>query len=75
MGLSSVADRRNHLPRRGRGSWSREAPGNVAQNKAAAIIPKQPILAERRRRVAAGEEHFIPLEEAMRQLREEVACV
>jgi hypothetical protein len=32
------------------------------------------ILAERRRRVAAGEEHFIPLEEAMRQLREEVAC-
>lgn len=32
------------------------------------------ILAERRRRVAAGEEHFIPLEEAFRQLREEVAC-
>ena len=32
------------------------------------------ILAERRRRVAAGEEKFIPLEEAMRQLREEIAC-
>ena len=32
------------------------------------------ILDERRRRVAAGEEKFIPLEEAMRQLREEVAC-
>jgi len=29
------------------------------------------VLAERRRRVAAGEEKFIPLEEAMRQLREE----
>ena len=32
------------------------------------------VLAERRRRVAAGEEKFIPLEEAMRQLREEFAC-
>ena len=32
------------------------------------------ILAERRRRVAAGEEKFIPLEETMRQLREEIAC-
>ena len=29
------------------------------------------ILAERRRRVAAGEEHFISLEESMRKLREE----
>lgn len=32
------------------------------------------VLAARRRRVEAGEEHFIPLEEAFRQLREEVAC-
>ena len=32
------------------------------------------ILAERRRRVESGEEVFIPLEEAMRQLREEIAC-
>ncbi len=32
------------------------------------------VLAERRRRVAAGEEKFIPIEEAMRQLREEFAC-
>ena len=32
------------------------------------------VLSERRRRVAAGEEKFIPLEEAMRQLREEVSC-
>jgi len=45
----------------------------------AAAEPEPPawhgdILDERRRRVAAGEEKFIPLEEAMRQLREEVAC-
>ena len=33
------------------------------------------ILAERRRRVDAGEEDFIPLEESMRQLREEVGLV
>ena len=44
----------------------------------AAAEPESPawhgdILDERRRRVAAGEEKFIPLEEAMRQLREEVA--
>ena len=32
------------------------------------------VLAERRRRAAAGEETFIPLDEAMRQVREEVAC-
>ena len=32
------------------------------------------VLSERRRRVAEGEEKFIPLEEAMRQLREEVSC-
>ncbi len=45
----------------------------------AAAEPEPPvwhgdILAERRSRVAAGEERFIPLGEAMRQLREEVAC-
>ena len=45
----------------------------------AAAEPESPawhgdILDERRRRVAAGEEKFIPLEEAMRQLRAEVAC-
>ena len=45
----------------------------------AAAEPEPPawhgdVLAERRRRAAAGEEKFIPLEEAMRQLREEVAC-
>ena len=45
----------------------------------AAAEPEPPawhgdVLTERRRRVAAGEEQFIPLEEAMRQLREEVAC-
>ena len=43
----------------------------------AAAEPEPPawhgdVLAERRRRVAAGEEKLIPLEEAMRQLREEV---
>ena len=45
----------------------------------AAAEPEPPawhgdVLDERRRRVAAGEEKFIPLEDAMRQLREEVAC-
>ena len=33
------------------------------------------VLAERRRRAQSGEEVFIPLEETMHQLREEVACV
>ncbi len=33
------------------------------------------VLAARRLRAQSGEEQFIPLEEAMRQLREEVACV
>ena len=32
------------------------------------------VLSERRRRVAAGEEKFVSLEESMRQLREEVSC-
>ena len=45
----------------------------------AAAEPEPPawhgdVLAERRRRAAAGEETFIPLDEAMRQVREEVAC-
>ena len=45
----------------------------------AAAEPEPPawhgdILAKRRRRVESGEEGFIPHEEAMRQLREEVAC-
>ena len=45
----------------------------------AAAEPEPPawhgdVLAERRRRVAAGEEKFMSLEEAMRRLREEVAC-
>ncbi len=33
------------------------------------------VLPERRRRAAAGEEKFVPLEESMRQLREEIACL
>lgn len=46
----------------------------------AAAAPEPPswhgdVLAARRRRAQSGEEQFIPLEEAMRQLREEVACV
>ena len=45
----------------------------------AAAEPEPPawhgdVLAERRRRAVAGEETFIPLDEAMRQVREEVAC-
>ena len=32
------------------------------------------VLAARRSRAESGEEEFIPFEDAMRQLREEVAC-
>ena len=44
----------------------------------AAAEPEPPawhgdILAERRRRVAAGEEKFMPLDESRRRLREEIA--
>ena len=66
-------------PARGISSGLSRAPPALPASPEPPAEPEPPawhgdILAERRRRVAAGEERFIPLEEAMRQLREEVAC-